>query len=290
MEFLTILIVLGLLQLWGSGGPVQQDGWFKNMAQRIANTVLKLSWLRLLLIIGIPVVVVMFFQMLFDSVLLGLLSLLLNVGVLLYSLGRGDFSENIQRYLSSWNHGNFESAYEQALQIGNFEPSDEISDHISLHQHVRSAILYGGFERWFSVVFWFLLLGPAGAIFYRLTYLCSRNDILATPDRQFALQIMYFLDWIPVRLLAICFSLTGNFVNSFNHCWRIIFEPVATIKVLESCSLAAISSSDEQKSYPEDQQQFIKYGREELLALQSLLSRSIVCWLVIIAVITLASG
>ena len=28
MEFLAILIALALLQVWGSGGPVQRDAWF----------------------------------------------------------------------------------------------------------------------------------------------------------------------------------------------------------------------------------------------------------------------
>ena len=35
MEFLTLLIALGLLQLWGSGGPFQQDKWFCDSLNKV---------------------------------------------------------------------------------------------------------------------------------------------------------------------------------------------------------------------------------------------------------------
>ena len=41
-----------------------------------------------------------------------------------------------------------------------------------------------------------------------------------------ALQWVHYLDWIPVRLLALSFSLTGNFVNSFNRYWSSIWVEV----------------------------------------------------------------
>ncbi|MEE8059685.1 MAG: regulatory signaling modulator protein AmpE [Pseudomonadales bacterium] len=289
MEFLTILIVLGLLQLWGSGGSLQQDRWFYRFCQTVSGVIAS-SKPRLLILVGIPTLAVLLLQVLIDSLLFGLLSLLLYIAVLLFSLGRGDFSENIQRYLSAWIHGNFESAYERALAIGDFKQSDAISDHVSLHEHVRSAFLYAGFERWFAAIFWFLLLGPIGAIAYRLSYLCGRSEILEELDRQRALRFVHYLDWVPARLLVMSFALTGNFVNGFNRCWQVVFDNQPVAELLDQCAVAGISGVNGQRAYPADQEHFIEYGREEMLALQSLLSRSVICWLVIIAVVTVVSG
>lgn len=286
MEFLTILIVLGLLQLWGSGGPLQRDRWFNSLSESVKGLIAK-PHLRLLTVVGIPVLLLSVLMGLVDSLLFGLLSLLLYIAVLLFSLGRGDFSENLQRYLSAWNHGNFESAYQNATAIGDFEQSDAISEHVSLHEHVRLAYLYEGYERWFAVVFWFLLLGPAGAVGYRLSYLSARSDSLDEADRLLALRFVHYIDWLPARLLAFSFSITGNFVNSFSHYWQVLLDNQPVPELLDSCSIAAISSFGERRVFPTDQEHFIDYGQEEMLALQSLLSRSVIGWLVVIAIVQL---
>jgi AmpE protein len=150
--------------------------------------------------------------------------------------------------------------------------------------------LYEAFERWFAVVFWFLLLGPVGALGYRLSYLCGRNENLSPEDRLLALRFVHYLDWVPVRLLVLSFALTGNFVDGFNRLWQKIYDNQPASELLDCCALSAISASQEQQVYPADKTQFIEYGRQEILALQSLLTRCVICWLVIIAVITLVSG
>ncbi len=287
MELLTILIVLGLVQLWGSGGPVQRDGWFWEWS-RIIKGMLEAGKLRLVLIVAPPVVLVLLLQAWFYGVLLGLLLLLLYVVVLLYSLGRGDFNDAIQHYISAWSAGDFESAYDKALAIGDFSQSDTIDNHLALHDSVREAIAYDGYQRWFATVFWFLLLGPCGALGYRLSYLCGRNQELDTLDRQLALRFVHYLDWIPSRLLALTFALTGNFVQSFNRCSQKLLDNMPTGELLDDCVLAAISSDEEQAARPADELSFIDFGRREISELQSLLSRSVICWLIVIAMLALA--
>jgi AmpE protein len=286
MEFLSILIVLGLLQLWGSGGPMQQDKWFNRACENIIGT-FSSSYLRLLLLVAGPAIVLLIVQSWFESVLFGLLSLLLYIACLLYGLGRGDFSENLQAYLSAWNHGNFETAYRKAEKIGDFKQTEHIVDHASLHEHVRAAFMYEGLERWFSVIFWFLLLGPVGAVAYRLSYLCGRSEHLSDEDQQLALRVLHYLDWVPARLLSFSFALTGNFVNSFNEFWEQVFDNQPAVELVDSCALAALKGDNDQSVTPADQEHFIKYARNELLALQGLLSRSVVCWIIVIAATTL---
>ncbi len=289
MEFLTVLIVLGLLQLWGSGGPIQRDEWYyqfnDNIPQRLGS-----AELRLLAAIGIPALGVFLLQDMVESVLFGLLSLILYVTILLFSLGRGDFNQNLQQYLTIWQSGDFEEAYKKATAIGDFEQSETTTDHVALHEHVRKAYLYEGFERWFAVVFWFLLFGPVGAVIYRLTYLAARHDSFKAEDKLLALQWLHYFDWIPVRLLALSFALTGNFVNSFNRYGSSLLDNQPSSELLDQCAVAAITGVNNSQVYPTDQEHFIEYGREELLTLQSLLSRSVVFWVIIIAVVTLISG
>ena len=328
MEFLTILVTLALLQLWGSGGAIQRDEWFQSIMESVA-TWTESPRLRLFLIIISPCILLLLFLGLVDTMLFGLFSFIVYLGVLLYSLGRGNFNENIQCYLSAWNSGNLAEAQKCALNIGgtlnapavepdtdtdtdslldssasasaetgnapneHFEESGEAASRTagesyqSVHERVRPVILYEGYQRWFAVIFWFLTLGPVGALAYRLTHNCARGDMLSEDDRHLARQIVHYLDWIPARLLTLAFALTGNFVSSFELYWQSMWENKSVANIVEQAALAAIGDANGGKEYPDDDVSFQISGRQEILALQALLSRSAVCWVAIIALFEL---
>lgn len=78
----------------------------------------------------------------------------------------------------------------------------------------------------FGVAFWFILLpGPSGAIFYRLAHFF--NEVWGNRDRSdefgdfgdFSRRVFAILDWLPVRLTAIAFSIVGDFEDGV-YCWR----------------------------------------------------------------------
>src|SRR5690606_5523145 len=47
---------------------------------------------------------------------------------------------------------------------------------------VIEAVFRNGLRRWFGVLFWFLLLGPFGALGYRLVVLSARRDGAEDPS------------------------------------------------------------------------------------------------------------
>ena len=157
------------------------------------------------------------------------------------------------------------------------------TDYIVIHESQRQSLFYQGYERWFAAVFWFLLLGPVGAFVYQLGKLCSDNEHLNDDQQSTAMAMVYCMDWIPARLLAFSFALTGDFVDTLNRCLTSLADNTTTLEYLEDCGCAAIGADD----YPEEQKDFIRYGHEQLVAIQALLSRSVVAWLVIIAMIQL---
>ncbi|WP_019531231.1 regulatory signaling modulator protein AmpE [Dasania marina] len=299
MIFFSVLIVLAILQLWGSLKSVHQDAWLQQWAQlvsdKIANPAISLSF-----VVVLPLLAVAMLDLLLDDVLLGLLSLVLYVWVLLYSLGRGEFNEAIDHYLMSWRAGNFESAYQKATAIGDFSQNEAIDNPQTLHNKVRAAMLYEGYQRWFAVVFWFLVLGPAGALAYRLCYLAGRmvlpSQTQAQPAdseqapsetlQQQALQVTHYLDWLPARLLAGAFALTGRFETTAQYLVSQGTDNKPLPELLDSCAMAALYD-DNQADLSSEQDQAIAQGEREISAVQGLLSRSVMCWLVVIALLQL---
>lgn len=70
-----------------------------------------------------------------------------------------------------------------------------------------------------GVLFWYFLLGVAGAVAYRLAYLC--RDLWHGEDEfdVFALRAIHVLDWLPVRAAAFSFAIVGNFQDALES-WR----------------------------------------------------------------------
>lgn len=76
----------------------------------------------------------------------------------------------------------------------------------------------------FGVFFWFLILGPVGAILYRVSEYVARawNEPEHMRNEAFGLfagRAYYWIDWLPVRLTAVAFAVVGNFEDAI-YAWR----------------------------------------------------------------------
>lgn len=83
----------------------------------------------------------------------------------------------------------------------------------------------GAHRQVFAVIFWFLLLpGPCGAVFYRLSDYFARSwGKSKGPEMgefgDFATEVFSFIEWLPVRITAMAFSIVGDFEDAA-YCWR----------------------------------------------------------------------
>lgn len=97
-------------------------------------------------------------------------------------------------------------------------------------QQLAERIITLGFNEWFAVLFWFVVLGPAGALFYRLTDWLAQplpntvttNDSTATQSTStrpsaspgfdtLPARLLALLDWPIARLYAFLLLLAGGF-------------------------------------------------------------------------------
>ncbi|NMG03317.1 CobD/CbiB family protein [Azoarcus taiwanensis] len=88
--------------------------------------------------------------------------------------------------------------------------------------------LVTGHRRVFGPLFWFVLLpGPAGVVLYRAAeHLAEawrerQTGVEGEPSHfgEFARRAFDVIDWVPVRLTALAFSVLGNFEDAM-YCWR----------------------------------------------------------------------
>ena len=109
---------------------------------------------------------------------------------------------------------------------------DECSE-LSSSEIARLAIeeaLLASHRHVFAVLLWYVLLGPAGAVLYRLSALLADSwgkpagavagiTTVQQSFGTFAQQIFAIVDWLPQRTTATAFAIVGDFEDAV-YCWR----------------------------------------------------------------------
>jgi len=137
----------------------------------------------------------------------GLGAFLLDALVLLLCLGPRDLGEDVGRLLDARSRGDGAEAERLSRLLQSGPKPDES------HRSLLGALFIQSHERLFGVLLWFVALGPAAALGYRLA---SRLPALAeakgynTATQQAAEQLHALAAWLPVRLTAALFALAGS--------------------------------------------------------------------------------
>jgi adenosylcobinamide-phosphate synthase len=140
-----------------------------------------------------------------------ILGLLLNVAVLYITVGIKHFGDTANRIASFLRGGNLDDV-QKAL-------SDYGVARLSIERLFSCA-----HRQLFGVFFWFVVLGPAGAVIYRLAHILYQKwGVLESHEfgrfGMFSATVFEWLDWIPVRLLGLSFAIVGDFEDAI-YCWR----------------------------------------------------------------------
>jgi AmpE protein len=229
----------------------------------------------------LPVVPVAWIAWTFRDALLGLAYLAFAVAVLFFSLGPQDLLAQLRDWVEARERGDDETAAAIARDIR------ETDGHVQAAETPRaleSAIFVQANHRIFGIIFWFMLLGPAGAWAYRVADLFRRHmRTTGTGGRatQLCETLFGLLAWIPSRLLALTYAVAGSFDDAFED-WRAYYERTsasffgASENILAAAGIGAI-----RRRCPEDDK------LTSVRAARDLLRRTLVIWITIIAALTL---
>lgn len=161
--------------------------------------------------------------------------------------------------------------------------------------------LLASHRRVFGPIAWFVVLGPAGAVLYRVAAVLAalwgaRDDPDFGAFGRFAARAFHWLDWIPVRLTAASFAAAGDFADAV-YCWREQasgWEPQADGIILASGGGALgvrLGATPHPDGGPRDRSE-LGTGEapdvEHMRQAAGLVWRALVLWLFLILVVSLA--
>ncbi|MBE9539114.1 MAG: regulatory signaling modulator protein AmpE [Proteobacteria bacterium] len=281
MNFIAMIFALVLLQVWGSASRVHQDDWVRRL-QTFATDLGMSRFVGFVFSIAAPVLLVHLLLNALQPLLFGLLWIAAAVLILLYSFGRGDFQALLGRYRNYCQSENFESAYLDAQSELFYEPGEEgPASPQEFQQQIQRCLLYEAYQRWFAVLFYFVLIGPEGALAYRLLQLCVHGS-----EEEMTKRVLFYADWVPARLLAATFTLAGDFIRSsdvFIASFKESTETAASILLVTARAALGAQGADDVES----ENGFGDVAGSQLAEMEALLTRSATSWLVIISVLVL---
>jgi AmpE protein len=257
------------------------DDWFERGARWIRSAPgVSGVWIALVVML-LPVVPVAWVAWTFRDALFGLAWIAFAAVVLFFSLGPRDLLAQLRDWLDAHERGDQLAADEIARAIREahrYDFEDETP------RALEAAIFVQANHRLFGVVFWFMVLGPAGAWAYRVADL-FRRYVRATGTGGRATRLCEALfgavTWVPARLLALSYAVAGSFDDAFED-WRSYYQRTSAsfFEVSERILAAAGIGAIRRRCPEQDRAMAVR-------AAYQLLRRTLAVWLTVIALLTL---
>lgn len=219
MKLLILIVVMVLERSWRALALWCADRFVEkkvielrdNLARVLGHTIA----LGLLLIV-LPLVLAWIVALLGSSLLGGLIYFLISIAVLLLLLAPRQSHKEVKALQEACVEEDAKVVAACRVKLTEDTPLDAQT---ATTQQLAERIITLGYNEWFVVLFWFVVLGPAGALFYRLLdwfahASAEEPNLSAKPNALGRLQAV--LDWPLVRIYAALLLMAGGFNRGFD--------------------------------------------------------------------------
>lgn len=272
MTFLVIFVGL-MVERFFDWSHLRQWRWFADVQQRIIAQFKQPSGYVNLAISIMPVLLMVWLvNHLFHGWMYGFPSLVFKILVLIYVFGPQNLWADAFACINAIASGDSQAV---ATRLQNAFGVNAGKTSQALHRSLINDFFIATNRRVFSIVFWYVLLGPVGAVLYRLVAVSTTVPILSVP----AQSVESVLDWAPARIITVFFALGGQFMQVLKV-WRkkAMLGLFSNDDMMTECGMAALGV-EEGTEFPDD----CKMERAAI----SLIDRSLAMILFVLALVIL---
>jgi len=280
MTLISIIFALIAERLGARSKPWQiatYANWYLTKGQALLSRLSSISSLVGLVIwLLIPTLVVAFAVHLSDFIIW---QLLINTVVVLTCFGCASMRAHYKGYLNALTRDDTEAATLYAMQMGQIRTEEE-----ERGETFAQTLAWVNFRFYCAVIFWFVLLGAPGAVFY--AFVRTYYDLSEQPQsplehwRSALNKLIFWLDWPAARVASFGYLVIGNFSKG-TQTWlqHVLNFSVPNREVITQTALAA------------EQIELEHYGCTiEAQCMMRLVKRNILFFLALIALLTLFGG
>ena len=235
MSFFAILCALLLEQVrpLASHNPVHSAalGWARWVGRNFDAGEAHHGWLAWTLAVSVPTALALGVHLLLAWAFGLAVAALWSVALLYVTLGFRQFSHHFTDIRDALDDGDEARARQllaqwQQVEVGQL-PRSEVVRHVIEHSVIAAHRHVFGVLAWFSLLA-ALGLGPAGAVFYRMSEFVSRYwahkqgvqlQLSSAAVQRAAARAWGAIDWLPARITALGFAVVGSFEDAIDS-WR----------------------------------------------------------------------
>lgn len=275
----------------GLAGQVRNHRWFARWlawlgSLRVVAGGWRSAWGVLLALLP-PLLVVGLLQLLFERAAFGLGGLLFGVAALFHAWGPRDLDRDVDAVIDGPDPIARRHAAARLSDVG-VPPDDS--------EALVTGVFRNAMRRWFGVLLWFLLLGPVGAVGYRLAVLlvaAAAGGRLPAGTARGARRLLRVVEWPVAQLMSLALALVGSF-DRVIAAWR---EAGGTRLQLQpgflgAAGRAAVASEmaldGTPPSAPGDDPYASEGGLLRVRKAMTLVWRCLLAWLVVLALFVIA--
>ena len=280
MTLISVILALIADRLGGRSKIWQTStyaSWYAQTALPLLNVLKALPKpLALVLWLAVPALAVQWLVSLSDFALWQLAS---NSAVVLVCFGCAHLRRDYKGYLNALTRGDHEAATLYALQLGQKRTEDQKGG-----ETFAETLAWINFRFYCAVIFWFVLLGAFGALFYALTRaMTDESDSADSALHAYHValkRISHWAEWPAARVASFGYLVIGNFSKGTQVWVRYLLNfKASNRRLVAQTALAA------------EQIEIEHYGCAiEAQCMMRLVKRNILFFLALIAILTLFGG
>ena len=284
MTLFIILLALLIEHFGGIPDNMRNMGWLPGYVQFLENRCSRFSFwdgpVGVLITLGGPMLVVTILVWILLHVFYPM-AVVVSLVCLLYALGPGRLNVKLDDYVRA-----LETGEDPRIQQLTAELSAPDESGVLTERSLLEGILLYAHDRLFGVLFWFVVLGPAGAILFRLTASLQyeRREIHGSYSESVR-NLYNIINWPAARLFALGNALTGNMVDAM-EAWREVEQNSFAVNehVIRASGIGALNyrQQEEKNEIPIEERIYWIHS------LQGMLNRTLLVWLTVLGLITLS--
>jgi AmpE protein len=259
------------------------QGWLDWLQRRLGEHAIWQGRYGVVLVVLPWLLLVVLLQWLLRGQWYGLPALLFGVLVLAWTWGPRDLDRDVEAVLEADDADERRQTIAQLHMTGGSDT-----------QSLAEAVVINGLRRWFAVLFWFLLLGPFGALLYRLLALLAEGPLLQRLPAASAAAgkwLLTMLEWPVAQLMTLSMALVGNF-DTVLRAWRAAHGNSWSLQTffLGAVARASVSAELREEAHDYTDAGLVPVWRRlpEVRDAMSLVWRVLLLWMVVLAALVIA--
>jgi AmpE protein len=273
MIFIVTFVAL-IIERFFDWSHLRHWSWYAGLRRFVQQKLPGKSAYLLIAVDIVPLLIVVFIlKCVLSGLLFGVVGLAFDLVVFLYCLGPQNLWADSFASMNALSQGDAASAVDKLKITFNITEATQAQ---MLPGKLLNSIFIASNSRIFAVLFWYVCLGPVGAVLYRAVTLTLQDTDADVVQK--ASQADELLNWLPERVFTFIFALSGQFVDVLS-CWRkrVLLGLTNSNDLLTECGRAAIGLNDDKLLTDDVFQKAI-----------SLLDRSFIIALVLVLVVWVA--